>query len=243
MAALREVFGEGLVGVYLHGSAVSGGLRPHSDIDILAVVARPLSDEERQGLLAALLAISAPHPAPVSGPRCIEVIVFTRAALGAGGFPAEAEFVFGEWLRAAFEAGEAPGPVPDPENTLILAQARLASHPLYGPGAAALLPPVPAQDVRRAMREALPALLAGLAGDETNVLLTLARMWRTATMGYFVAKDEAALWAAARLPRRAAAVLDLAKAGYRGSAVDWDDRAAEVRRTAACLAERVTAQL
>jgi len=39
-------------------------------------------------------------------------------------FPARAEFVYGEWLRDAFEAGEIPLPVRHPEITLVLAQAK-----------------------------------------------------------------------------------------------------------------------
>ena len=34
------VFGSDLVGAYLHGSAVLGGLRPTSDVDVLAVCRR-----------------------------------------------------------------------------------------------------------------------------------------------------------------------------------------------------------
>ncbi|MDM7853300.1 hypothetical protein QUF18_20350 [Pseudochrobactrum kiredjianiae] len=36
-------------------------------------------------------------------------------------FPARAEFVYGEWLRDSFEAGEVPLPNNDPEYTLVLA--------------------------------------------------------------------------------------------------------------------------
>ena len=37
LSLVREVFGEDAVGAYLHGSAVLGGLRPDSDIDVLPV--------------------------------------------------------------------------------------------------------------------------------------------------------------------------------------------------------------
>jgi len=38
LAALRDALGDELIGAYLHGSAVLGGLRAQSDIDVLAVV-------------------------------------------------------------------------------------------------------------------------------------------------------------------------------------------------------------
>ena len=40
LGALRDVLGPALIGAYLHGSAVLGGLHAQSDIDVLAVSAR-----------------------------------------------------------------------------------------------------------------------------------------------------------------------------------------------------------
>lgn len=241
---LRDLFGDALVAVYLHGSAVSGGLRPGSDIDLLAVLDRPVTEVEREGLLSALLRLSGRHPAPPGGPRCIEVMVFLTMDLAAPDCPARAEFVYGEWLREAFEAGQRPMPVRDPENTLVLAQARREALPLIGPEAAVLLPEIPADEIRQAMRDALPTLLAGFEGDERNVLLMLARMWRTAATGAFVAKDVAAAWAAARMPVAEAETLAYARAAYLGGIEDdWQGRQAAARRTADYLHRRVTALL
>ncbi|MFC3072978.1 aminoglycoside adenylyltransferase domain-containing protein [Shinella pollutisoli] len=241
---LRGLFGDALRAVYLHGSAVSGGLRPGSDVDLLAVLDRPMAEAERESLLSALLRLSGRHPAPRGGPRCIEVMVFLTADLAAADYPARVEFLYGEWLRQAFAAGQRPVPVRDPENTLVLAQARRQARPLIGPAAGTLLPDIPAGQVRRAMRDALPALLAGLEDDARNVLLTLARMWRTAETGAFVAKGDAAAWAAARMPAGEAETLAAARAAYLGGTADERaDRQAAVRATAAYLQRRVTALL
>lgn len=62
LALVQKILSLDVQALYLHGSAVAGGLRPQSDLDILAVVDVPLSDEQRQDLIAALLSISAPHP-------------------------------------------------------------------------------------------------------------------------------------------------------------------------------------
>src|SRR5690606_22108665 len=113
-----------------------------------------------------------------------------------------------------------------------------------GPGAAELLPHIPVDDVRRTRRDALPSLLDNLIGDERNVLLTLARMWRTATTGEFVTKDAAAEWAIPRLPRQIADVLVCARAAYLGRAKDvWKTRQAEVRRAADYLHQQVAVML
>ncbi|MFJ9174547.1 nucleotidyltransferase domain-containing protein [Streptomyces sp. NPDC102360] len=50
--ALREVLGPDLVAVYLYGSAVSGGLRPHSDVDVFAVTGAPTTHDQRARLSA-----------------------------------------------------------------------------------------------------------------------------------------------------------------------------------------------
>ena len=242
--ALRNVLGDGLLAVYLHGSAVSGGLQPHSDIDLLAIVDRALDEDQRQALLKHLLRFSARHPAAPGGPRCLDVMVCVLSDLSDNGFPARADFAYGEWLRDVFEAGEIPAPTRDPEHTLVLAQARRASIALIGQAAADLLPEPPPADLRRAMAEALPALLQAPCGDERNVLLTLARMWRTADTGDFVTKDAAAAWAIPRLPDRDAALLDHARRAYLGEIHDdWSDRRSDARRLAEQLGDRVAGLL
>ncbi|MFQ8430093.1 aminoglycoside adenylyltransferase domain-containing protein [Amaricoccus sp. W119] len=240
--ALGDVLGDDLLAVYLHGSAILGGPRPQSDIDLIAIVGAPVTAERRDRLLSVLTALSGRHPTHPGGPRPIEVMVFLRRDLTPPPFPARAEFVYGEWLRDAFvRAPDRSGPVSDPENTLILAQARLFARPLIGPPAAALLPEIAPYLIRRAMRDALPALVEGLAGDERNVLLTLARMWRTAVTGEFVTKDAAAAWAVARMPGEEAEALDLARRGYLGTAADdWSDRRGAAREAADFLRARVS---
>lgn len=241
---VREYFATSLVAVYLHGSAVAGGLRPHSDVDLLVVIERAMTAEMRKRLLAGLLRISGRYPSDPDGRRPLELIVFARADLAAPLDPARCEFVYGEWLRHEFEAGAIPAPVRDPELTLLLAQARREAVALVGPGAAELLPVVPRSNIHRAIGELLPVLIESLAGDERNVLLTLARMWRTLVTGEFVAKDVAADWAGARLPFEQAAVLADARAFYLGEREeDWNARRQAIRRTVNSLRDHVMANL
>lgn len=240
-AILRDVLGDGLLAVYLHGSAASGKLRPQSDIDLLAVVDRGMTDDQRKDLLTGLLQISGHHPAAPGGPRCIEVIVFRLSDLSENAFPARAEFTYGEWLRDEFEVGERPMPTSDPEYTLVLAQARQEAVTLFGPIVSTLLPQIPPKQIRQAMRDALPSLLKGLRGDERNVLLTLARMWRTARTGEFVTKDAAADWAVPQILDRDAATLNYARNAYLGEIVDeWESRWDDAQRLAELLTERIT---
>src|SRR5690606_2336620 len=59
LAHLERASPGDLVGAYLYGSAVSSGLRPDSDVDLLLVTQRSLTAAERADLTAVLLASSA----------------------------------------------------------------------------------------------------------------------------------------------------------------------------------------
>lgn len=237
---LDGLFRGSLLAAYLHGSAVSGGLRPQSDIDFLAIIDSPMTKAQRLQLLSASLKASVPHPAPPGDLRCIELMVFLESEVSSSNYPSTAEFVYGEWLRTSFESGELPVPVADSGNTLALAQVRQHSRPLLGSNATEIVPEVPAALVRRAMRDALPALLRGLGGDERNVLLTLARMWRTGATGKFVPKDAAATWAQVRMPEREAQTLTLARDAYLGTLKDtWEEQRVAALNTADYLHRRV----
>lgn len=233
---LRGHFVKSLVAVYLHGSAVTTGLRPDSDVDLIAIVNSSMDFESRARLTRGLMEVSG-HPGSGDPSRAVELIVFLLSDLTTAAYPARCEFLYGEWLRDAFTAGEPSLPVCDPEFTLVLAQARQEARALAGPDARELLPPIPCSDIRRAIGDALPTLLASLEGDERNVLLTLARMWRTATYGDFLSKDDAAKWASGRMPaREEAGVLAQAREAYLGRLDDnWTGRRQEVLQTADLL--------
>ena len=216
VCAVRQRLAESLLAIYLHGSAVSGGLRPQSDIDLLAVTSIAMDAEARKKLAADLLKVSGRYPSDPRGRRPLELIVFTQNDLCPLSYPAQCDFIYGEWLRPTYESGDISGSVSDPEFTLVLAQARQNAKPLLGPDANDLLPVVPRSDIHRAIADASQALLEAEPGDERNVLLTLARMWRTLDKGGFVAKDIAAAWAAERLPEEYASVLLDARGAYLG---------------------------
>jgi aminoglycoside 9-adenylyltransferase len=235
LRAVEAVLGRPPLAAVLSGSAVDGGLRPLSDVDLLVVVEVAPDDDARRRLASALMAMSGRYGG--GGPvRPLDVTLVRHADVLPWRYPPTRAFAYGEWLRAAYEAGAGPAPGPHPDLAITLAQARAIGVALRGPAARDLLDPVPDSDLHRALRDALPALLGDLRGDERNVLLTLARMWRTAATGEFVPKDAAAAWAAPRLPGELAAWLELAGGAYLGDREDdWRGREAEV----GALAERL----
>lgn len=244
VALCKSLLGSDLVGVYLHGSFIGGGLRPLSDLDFLVVSKHRLSDFRRSLFLSRLLKLSARHPSGAQAPRCLDILMICAGDLRKPSYPARCEFIYGEWLRAGFEHGEKLMPLADPVVTLMIAQARPEAIALHGAPLDHLMPRVPALHVPCALLESLHPLLDTLIGDERNVLLTLARMWRTATTGEFVAKDVAAFWAADQLPASVARTIRNCGLAYQGRyADDWRMYQKEVREAADTLRDILLAAL
>ena len=100
----------GVRGVYLYGSAVSGGLRPDSDVDILLLTERSLSGSERASLTELLMRVSAwkghaeTVPDAAEG-RPLELTSIVVDDRGQWPDPPAHDFQFGEWLRAEILTG------------------------------------------------------------------------------------------------------------------------------------------
>jgi streptomycin 3"-adenylyltransferase len=217
VSLVREVLGSDLVGAYLFGSAVLGGLRHESDIDVLALSRRPTTREEKQALVDRLLAISGREG------RRVELTIVVESDVRPWRFPPRFDFQYGDWLRRDFEDGNLE-PWPSSENrdlATLLTMVRRYGEPVAGPPAADAIAEVPEADLRAAMVGELGRLLADLEPDTRNVLLTFARIWCTLATGEIRPKDEAAAWALERLPDEHRTVLVHARAAYLGGAEDW----------------------
>lgn len=225
---VEELLGSEVVAVYLFGSAVIGGLRINSDVDVLVVVNHSLPELSRRKLTDRLMRISG-KIGNTDSVRPLEVTVINYGDVVPWRYPPKNELIYGEWLRDEFEKGQIQEPTYDPDLAIVLAQIRKGSVSLFGPDASDILDPVPMTDIRRAIRESLPGLIEGIKGDERNVILTLARMWLTVVVGEISPKDVAAEWAIPRLPKEHATLLDLARKAYRGEYVDkWEGLDSEV---------------
>ncbi len=225
---VQELLGSAVVGVYLFGSAVVGGLQVNSDVDVLVVVNRRLPAETRKDLVTRLMEVSG-KIGNTDSIRPLEVTIINKTDVVPWRYPPKNEFIYGEWLREQYEGGQIPEPAYDPDLAIVLKQIRENSISLVGPDASDMLDLVPMKDIRRAIKESMPGLMEGIKGDERNVILTLARMWLTVTVGEISSKDAAATWAIPRLPKEQAALLDLARRAYRGEGNDsWEGREHEI---------------
>ena len=221
---IERHLGADLVAIHLFGSAVDGGLQPHSDVDLLATVTQPPDEAVLRTLATELLAISAP---PGASPRlrALEVTVLALPHIAPWRHPARRELQFGEWLRADLEAGVVEPPLLDHDLAILLTKVRGHSIPVVGPQADQLLEAVPREDLRRALLDTVAQWNTpqDWAGDEKHIILALARIWYTSVSGDIASKELAATWLLERIEPPYRAVLSKARAIYLG--LEEDDLA------------------
>jgi predicted nucleotidyltransferase len=184
-----ELLGDRLVAVILHGSLVLGDYSPaSSDVDLLAIVERPLTDDE----LAALAELGLARRGTVAG---IDLRVVTRAAAGEPTESPAMELYIGvhhdhepELLRRI-----------DGERDLVaeLSMVRVGGRSLVGPDPTAVVAAMPAEWVVAYGDQVLERWqqLTDDAEHAALMVLTACRIWRFAVEGVHCSKTEAARWA------------------------------------------------
>jgi predicted nucleotidyltransferase len=231
LALVLEVLGPAAVGGYLFGSAVLGGLKPQSDLDLLFVSERPTTRQEKERLVDRLLAISG-RGTPRGPWRRVELTIVVESELKPWRLPPSFDFQYGDWLRGEFASGNVePWPTrTNPDLASLITMVLLADTPLLGPPPAQIFDPVPHEDLVSAIVGDIDALLEDLDEDTGNVILTLARIWSTVATGVIRSKDAAADWALERLLEEQRLPLARARASYLGEQQErWDDIGPRIR--------------
>jgi streptomycin 3"-adenylyltransferase len=215
---VREILGDNVVGIYLHGSAVLGGLRESSDLDVITVVQRPLTKAEKGRLGAVLAKIS-------KNPRPLDFDLLVRSEIRPWRYPPQFDFHYSEWWPGVRDRDT------NPDLAVLITMMLAGDTPLYGPPSATVIDPVPDEDFRRSTLAAVEDAMGRRLEDDTrNVVLTLARIWTSIETGEVLSKDGAATWALERLPEEHKPVLERARELYlAGSRGQWDDLRDEVR--------------
>jgi predicted nucleotidyltransferase len=228
---VRDVLVRNVVGAYLLGSAVEGGLHPHSDLDVLVVCERALSRKEKRKLVDRILPISW-RQTPSGIDRGIELTVVVHSDVRPWRYPPNRDFQYGDWLRLALERGETEhwAAKADPDLASLITQVLAADVALIGPPPPKVFDPVPFPDVLDAIVVGVDHWVGNIDEDTRNGILALARIWSASATGSLHSKDAAAAWALDRLPEDYKAVLARARAIYLGGEEDhWDDVREQVR--------------
>ena len=228
---VRDVLGDDLVGAYLHGSAVLGGFRPDSDVDIIIVSERRTTADEKRRLIDLLLSISGARASLLPG-RPIELDIVVESEVRPWRYPPTFDLHYDELLRERFESGELEPWTSTTNQDLasVVTMVLLGDKPLAGPQPKQVFDPVPRSDYIDAILRDIETVDEFLPWDTRNVVLTLARIWSAVATEEVYSKEGAARWALSRLPQQHQVVLEHARAAYSGEAKDsWDDIGPQVR--------------
>lgn len=154
---VNSVLGEQVRGAYLFGSAVVGGLKPRSDLDVMVVSARRITEDERGGpLIRKLLDVS-------GKPRYVEVTIVVEGEIKPWRYPPRMDFQYGDWWRHKFESGDLqPWEEINPDLAMLVKMVLIADNPLQGPPPAEIFDPVPKQDLVAATFAGIEPLLQDL---------------------------------------------------------------------------------
>ena len=146
LEVLKTILGSDLLGIYLYGSALVGGLQKYSDIDLLVVINRNTTFEEKRRLISAFLQISGLYMKGVKYP--LEITLVEKKAINPWQYPPHFDFQYGEWLRDSFEKGiiEPWSNYEMADLAIIVTQVFLKSQTLWGSEPDKLLAKVPYRD-------------------------------------------------------------------------------------------------
>lgn len=237
---LKMLLGPDLLGVYLYGSSLVGGLQKYSDIDLFVVTRRATTSEEKARLIAELLQISGIYMKSSKLP--IEMTLVEKAAINPWRYPPYFDFQYGDWLRQFFEKGIIEPWVTNkmPDLALIVTQVLLKSQTLLGLEPERLLAAVPYHDFIKAMLHDLNRLAMDLEHDTRNVLLTYARIWSTLETNAIRSKPAAADWVMNHLPKVYQPVMRRAKSICIGMENEyWDDVKVLIKSCADFMANKI----
>lgn len=241
---LKTILKSDLLGVYLYGSSLVGGLQKYSDIDLFVITNRATTVEEKAQLITSLLQISGVYMTSSKLP--IEMTLVQKKMINPWQYPPRFDFQYGDWLRETFEKGiiEPWETYEMPDLAVIVTQVLLKSETLWGLKPEQLLVQVPYHDFMKAMLYDVNRLTADLEHDTRNVLLTLARIWSTLETDTIRSKPAAANWVMNHLPERHQSVIKRAKSICMGIENEhWDDIKAFIRPCADFIVDKINAQI
>lgn len=216
----KSIIGPSMRGAYLFGSAVTGGLKKDSDIDILIINEGDIADFGKAQLIEAFMQISG-KIGNQENKRYLEITILNEADISPLRYPPRQDLLYGEWLREEFEEGNVPEKENNPDLVLILKQILENHHILYGERPEKIIPEISHDDIQRAIRDTLPELVNDYAGDERNVILTLCRMIVIVETGNILSKDRAAEAVLTMIPNEYQDLFENTYLGYLG---EYDDR-------------------
>ena len=196
LTRVRDILGDGLVGMYLHGSLANGGFDEYSDIDIIFVTTEELSEDS----LSSLYDMHA-ELAKIDSPWAVqqEVSYIPQNALR--------RFDRSDMLHPHLDRGQGEELHRMAHESDWIIQRHILRERgivVIGPDPRTLIDPVKPDDLRRAVAEGLPLWLNPILANPVEIrkrgyqsffVLSLCRMLYTLKHGKILSKQDAAVWA------------------------------------------------
>ena len=238
----REILGENLVGVYLHGSLAMGCFNPRkSDLDLLTVVRETPDDACRRTYLEMVTELSARMPENRSHGG-IEMSVVRKDVCNPFVYPTPFELHFSvghaEWYRRDPDDYIRKMKGTDKDLAAHFTIVRSRGICLYGLPIREVFGEVPAADYLDSIRADICGAREEIAGDTMYLTLNLARVLAYCTEGKILSKQEGGEWALTNLPEKFRPLLRTALADYTGSVKGAYDRE-QAEEYAAYMLDRI----
>lgn len=223
--SFQDVFGETLIGVYLHGSLAMGCFNPAaSDIDMLAVVRDDLAVDAKQRAGRTLLRLA--EQAPVKG---LEVSILSLNDLHPFRHPTPYQLHFSDNNKAQFAEGtmdfERARVDGDLAAHIVMTRARGVC--LYGEPIGVVFPDVPREAYLNSIavdaEDSYRAIRAGADAGECAVpvygVLNFCRVLAFVEASALTSKPEGGRWALEHLPAEYQPIVEAALQTYTGEGV------------------------
>lgn len=199
-AGSREILGENLVGVYLHGSLAMGCFQPQkSDIDLLFVTEEPMTLEQKRALLE--LVVSLNGEAPEKG---IEMSVVRREHCRHFVYPTPFDLHFSpahlDWIRRDLQGYLRDMQGTDPDLAAHFTITRRYGIPLWGEPVEKVFGPVPKADYLDSIWQDVSGAEEDVQENPVYVVLNLCRVAAYLDEDAVLSKKQGGEWGLRALP-------------------------------------------
>ncbi|TFD93575.1 aminoglycoside adenylyltransferase domain-containing protein [Jeotgalibacillus sp. R-1-5s-1] len=195
---LKNILGDTLKGIYLHGSMALGGFQHHrSDLDLIGVITKRMTNEQAKQLTDFILRTS-------NQPFPIEISFLQVETLEKWIHPATYEYHYSEIWRPIFEEKTVLDSFlnsgVDPDLTAHLAVLHQAGLTLFGPPVKDAFPSYNSEDLLITLQSEMKDCLLHITEDPIYCSLNLLRYWRYEHEGIICSKLEGAEWSLNKVP-------------------------------------------
>ncbi len=233
----RDVFGDNLTGVYLHGSLAMGCFQPEkSDIDLLLVAEQEPSDAEKLAFMKQVVAINTEAPA-----KGLELSLVTRGAVRPFLYPTPFVLHFSpmhlDWFHRDPMGYVQHMKGDDPDLAAHCVILRKYGVTLYGQPIGEVFGDVPKAAYLDSIRQDVSGAEEDILRDPMYITLNLCRVLAFARDEQVLSKRDGGLWGLANLPEEHHNLIRQALACYRSDQLMTADPEDALAFARAVLAE------